>query len=192
MKYFLILTVVVVSIFQSINVFAQSSRSQSTRSSTGKGGGLFDFALYYGQTEGSSDPVNTNQSKLNESYYDMKLGYLFGMGLYLGAEYESRNSGFVGGSTSGNGAAVGAGYFFQNGINLRSYYRFNNSYSDFRGGTGFQLDAGFHEMFATNFYLGVLLSYRKMNFSRRESDPALTRFSFDSTYPMLTFGFLIN
>ncbi len=192
MKYFLICSVVFTSFFQSYNVLAQSTRSQATRSSSSKGGGLFDFALYYGQSEGSSDPNNTYQSKSNESYYDMKLGYVFGNGIYLGAEYNTRNSGYIGGSTTGNGAAAGAGYFFQNGINFRGYYRFNEAFSDYRNGTGFQFDAGFHEMFATNFYLGILLSYRKTNFTKRDSDPTLTRFSFDTTYPMLTFGFLIN
>ena len=190
MKFILLFIFIVVSFFQATVVCAQSTRSQSSR--TGKGGGLFDFALYYGQTEGSSAPTNNNQAKTNETYYDMKLGYLFAMGFYLGAEYNTRNSGYIGGSTNGNGTAVGMGYFFQNGINLRGFYRFNEAFSDFRNGSGLQLDAGFTEMFATNFYLGVLLSYRKTNYTSRESDPTLTRYSFDSTYPMLTFGFLIN
>jgi hypothetical protein len=192
MKYFLLFSLLGISLLQSANIFAQSSRSQATRSSSFKGGGLFDFAFYYGQTEGSSDPDNSYQAKNNESYYDMKLGYVFNSGVYFGAEYNARNSGYVGGSTTGNGAAAGLGYFFQNGINLRGYYRFNESFSDFRNGTGVQADAGYSQLFATNFYLGIMLSYRKTNYTKRDSDPTLTRYSFDSTYPMLTVGFLIN
>ncbi len=191
MKLFLALSLLVFSVFNSEISLAQSSRSQQSRGN-GKAGGLFDFAIYYGQTEGSSDPVNYMQSKSNETYYDMKLGYLFAMGMYLGAEYSTRNSGYINGSTNGNAAAAGIGYFFQNGINLRGFYRFNESFSDFRNGTGAQLDAGFSEMFATNFYLGINLSYRKTSYTKRDSDPVLTNYTFDSTYPMLTFGFLIN
>ncbi len=180
------------TVFESTILFAQSTRSQSRGSSSRAGGGLFDFAIYYGQSEGSSDPGNTYQSKTNESYYDMKLGYVFNTGIYIGAEYSTRNSGYLNGSTTGNAAAAGLGYFFVNGINLRGFYRFNEAFSDFRNGTGIQLDAGFSETFATNFYLGLMMSYRKTTYASRDSDPLLTRYTFDSTYPMVTFGFLIN
>jgi len=191
MKLFLICSLVLGIFFKFTNASAQSTRAQTSRIS-GKGGGLFDVALYHGQTEATNDPNNIYQVRSNESYYDMKLGYVFGMGLYLGAQYATRNSGYLGGSTTGNGAGAGLGYFFQNGINLRAYYRFNESFNDFRNGTGSQFDAGFSELFATNFYLGILMSYRKTNYTSRDFDPTLTRYSFESVYPMLTVGFLIN
>lgn len=192
MKFLNSISLCLILFFMASMSFAQSTRSQ-LRSSSGKsGGGLFDFAIYYGQSEGSSEPNNTYQSKSNESYYDMKLGYVFSYGLYIGAEYSTRNSGFVNGSTTGNAAAAGLGYFFTNGLQIRAFSRFNESFNDFRKGSGYQVDLGYAESFATNFFLGLMLSHRSTTFTSRDSDPLLTDYTFNSTYPMLTIGFLVN
>jgi hypothetical protein len=194
-----ILSLCGIILFASMGVKAQSTRSQtssgggsSSSSGSVRSGVLFDIATYYGTVEETSKSTVQVDTKTNESVYDMKLGYVFPFGLYAGAEYSVRNSGFINWSTTGNGTALGVGYVFRNGLYVRGYYRFNEVYSDYRGGTGYQLDAGYSQMFATNFYLGFSLSRRDVTFDKRDSDANLKSYNYQATYPMLTVGFLIN
>jgi hypothetical protein len=191
-----ILSLFGIILFVSLIANAQSTRSQTqssgSYSSGGRSGVLFDIGTYYGTVDETSRSTVQTDSKTNESVFDMKLGYIFSYGIYLGAEYSVRNSGFINWSTTGNGTAVGLGYFFKNGMYARGYYRFNEVYSDYRNGTGYQFDVGYSQLFATNFYLGMALSRREVTFDKRDSDVNLRDFNYRATYPMLTLGFLIN
>ncbi len=188
----LILVSVCVLFFYEQHLFAQDG---SPRPPSGKGpraGAYLDFSGYYSISEATSEPSNTYQSVTDESIYDAKLGYIFANGVYTGAMYSSRTTGYINGSSTGNGAGVGGGYYFLNGFALRGFYRFNEVYVDYRNGTGYQFEASYSQIFATNFFVGFAVSYRQTVYTKRDSDPLLTNYSYKSSYPLLTVGFLVK
>lgn len=190
-----ILRILVLILIQSTIVFAQSTRSQEGQASfapSARAGALFDVATFYGTNEETSEPVSASDYKENESVFDIKLGYVFSYGLLLGVEYSVRNYGFTNWSTTGSASAAGLGYVFKNGFNIRGYYRFNEVFSDYRNGTGFQADIGYTHLVATNFFIGMSISHRETTFDKRDSDPTLTKFTYKSTDPMFTVGFQIK
>ncbi len=159
---------------------------------TGRSGVLFDTAIYYGQTEATADPAAGNEWKNLTSIYDIKLGYITASSIYLGAEYSARNDASILTTTSGGTAAVGIGYFWGSGFHARGFYRINESFGDYKNGTGFQADLGYMVNMSSNFYLGLLLSHRQVTFTTNETIANFKSQIKKDTQPMVTLGFLIN
>ena len=122
--YFLILLSV-------LPVYAQSGRpAKSIAYAPGRSGILFDVAVYYGQSEATASPAALNEFKNNASIYDIKLGYIFSEGYFMGGEYSTRNESSTStttSTTSGGGAGAGVGFFSTSGFHLRAYFRFNEA-----------------------------------------------------------------
>ncbi|MBC7740606.1 MAG: hypothetical protein H7061_00310 [Bdellovibrionaceae bacterium] len=184
---------------------AQVSNAQSPKSSgraakpiaygVGRAGVLFDVGIYYGQSEATANPVSSNEYKTNVSIYDVKLGYIFNEGYFLGGEYSTRNESSTATTTAtlnGGGAGVGLGYFSSGGFYLRGYYRFNETFGDYKNGTGYQADLGYMMNLTSNFFVGIAFTNRQITFKENALILGFDSWIKKDTYPFLTLGFVIN
>ena len=185
-----------------LSVWSQISEAQMRGSGSGggsrsavfvtsKSGVLLDFAIHYGQAEAVGNPT-TQDFKNNTSVYDTKLGYISDNNWYLGALYSVKNYSTLAGATNGKVGGVGFGYFFRNNFNFRAYYRHNEAFGEYRKGTGFQADLEYKVSFASNFYIGALVSHRQMTYKENESITSFEDYTAKETFPAITLGFLIN
>jgi len=178
-----------------------SAQAASTRSRgritpgvviSGKSGVLFDTAIFYGQSESTADPNVGNQYRNNNAVYDIKLGYIFEPGIYVGGEYAIRNYSYTNGSDTGYASAIGLGHFWNNGFNFRAYYRFNESIGAYGDGTGYQIDLQYMTNISSDFYIGVLVSHRQTTFKSNTWINAFNEWTYRATNPAVTLGFLIR
>lgn len=164
-------------------------------SNYGRTGTLFDVGIYYGQSEATANPVSNNEFKSIISIYDIKLGYVFSEGYFLGAGYSARNessSTTSSATTTGGAGMVGLGYFSSNGFNLRSYYHFNESFGDYKVGSGFQADLEYKVNMSSNFYMGIAFSHRQITYTQNNLITGFTSWIRKESYPFVTFGFIVN
>ena len=179
---------------QSVVVSARAAREKAVSYSinSSRSGVLFDGAIYYGQSEATTNPAVGNEWKNLTSVYDIKLGYISSSGIFWGGEYSTRNDSGLTTSSNGGTGAAGLGYFWGSGFHARTYYRINESWGDYTNGSGFQADVGYMVNMTSNFYLGLLVSHRQVTFTSNDTITAFSSFVKKDTQPMLTFGFLIN
>ncbi len=191
------------SVFTAAKIQAQEGRSGRSAKpisyGAGRSGVLFDVAVYYGQSQASADPAVGNEWKSTSSIYDIKLGYVNPDGYYGGAQYSTYTqsnaatlSTTANDTQSGGGAAVGVGYLASNGFSLRSYYRFNETFGDYKDGAGFQVDGGFSVNMTSNFFVGFSVSHRQVTFKENRLISGFDYWTKKETYPFLTLGFLIK
>lgn len=154
-------------------------------------GVLLDFGVHYGQAEATGNP-STQDFKNNTSVYDIKLGYINDDNWYLGALYSLKNYSTLAGTTNGKTGGVGLGYFFRNNFNFRAFYRHGESFGDYREGSGFQADLEYKVSFASNFYIGALLSHRQVSYKTNDTILSYEEYTAKETYPAISVGFLIN
>lgn len=166
---------------------------------SGRSGVLFDVGVYYGQSQASADPAVGNEWDTTTSMYDIKLGYIQPEGYYLGAQYSTytqSNAAVLSttgnDSQSGGGAGLGLGYFATNGFHLRGYYRFSDTFGDYKDGTGFQIDGGFSVNMTSNFFVGLSVSHRQITFKQNRLITGFDYWTKKETYPFITLGFLIR
>lgn len=174
--------------------FAQSRGGGSSRGSVyvaGKSGVLLDFGLHYGQSEATGNP-STQDFKNNTSVYDIKLGYVGDENFYLGALYSVKNHSTAAGTTNGKTGGIGVGYFFRNNFNFRAFYRHGEAFGEYHKGSGFQADLEYKVSFASNFYIGALVSHRQVTFKENDTILNYEDFTLKETYPAISLGFLIN
>lgn len=157
----------------------------------GFSGTLFDMALFYSQTEATATPSTGNTWQSSTSLYDVKLGYITESQFYWGGLYGFRSDNQVSTSAvSGNALGAGVGYFSHNGFNIRAYYKFNETYGDYKEGSGYQVDIGYTINPTAAFYLGVNLSVRNIIFKSNDIIPSFQSWERKETYPFITLGFL--
>ncbi len=185
-------------------VLAQSPRASGRPAkaisySSGSSGVLFDVGIYYGQSQATADPVVGNEWKTSSSIYDIKLGYIREDGIYLGAEYSTYTQSTAATlstpaveSQAGGGAGVGLGYFWNSGFHGRTFYRFNETFGEYKSGTGFQADLGYAINVTSNFYLGIMFSHRQVTFKEYALTNNFQYWTKKETYPFLTMGFKVN
>ena len=157
----------------------------------GKSGVLLDFGIHYGQSEAVGNP-STQDFKNNTSVYDVKLGYIYDSNWYIGALYSVKNYSTLAGSTNGKTGGVGFGYFFRNNFNIRAFYRHGEAFGEYREGSGFQADLEYKVSFASNFYIGALISHRQTTFKKNDTITSFEEYIAKETYPAISLGFLIN
>lgn len=174
-------------------VRASGTSSGGSRMSyvTGKSGVLLDLALHYAQSESVGTPA-TQDFKNNTSVYDTKLGYIYDNDFYIGALYSVKNYSTLAGTTNGKTGGLGLGYFFRNNFNVRTFYRHNEVYGEYKMGSGFQADLEYKVSFSSNFYIGALISHRQIAFKKNEAIASFDKYTIKETYPALSLGFLIN
>lgn len=174
---------------------ARSGGASAVSYSSNRSGFLFDLGYYYGQSEAVANPSPGNEWKDITSVYDIKLGYVFDSDLYLGGGYTVRTDSLTSiavNSSSGGSAMLGIGWFWGTGFNLRGYYHINESFGDYKNGTGFQADLGYMVNMTSNFYLGLLFSHRQTVYTSNSTIANFNSWTKKETFPMVTLGFLIN
>lgn len=186
--------ILVLLFFISFNVMAQSGRSAKTSSrSYGRTGLLFDASMYYGQSEATATPAALNQWQNTTSIYDVRLGYIMDNSVYFGGAYSTRSDNQLSSEmASGGAAALGFGFFADNGFNIRIYYRFNEVYGDYSSGSGYQADLGYMLNMTSNFFLGFSVSVRQSTFKTNNAIVVFDNWTRKETYPFLNVGFLFN
>lgn len=196
-------SVVFIIFYTSLALSAPGNRERQSRSggapavsySSNRSGMLFDLGYYYGQSEAVANPSPGNEWKDITSVYDIKLGYVFDSDLYLGGGYTVRTDSLTSlsvNSSSGGTAMLGIGWFWGTGFNLRGYYHIDESFGDYKSGTGFQADLGYMVNMTSNFYLGLLFSHRQTVYTSNSTIANFKSWTKKETFPMLTLGFLIN
>lgn len=180
--------------FLSVSAYSQngSSRPAKTISRTyGFAGVLADLGLYYSLTEATATPSAGNTWQSSTSIYDFKLGYIDESHWYYGLLVSGRSDSQLSPSQStGTTAGAGIGYFGYNGFNIRAYYKFNDSFGDYKDGTGFQADLGYAINPTSNLYLGLNLSVRETTFKTNATIAGFQPWTRRETYPFVTVGYL--
>ena len=174
---------------------ARTGGASAVSYSSNRSGVLFDLGYYYGQSEAVANPSPGNEWKDITSVYDIKLGYVFDSDLYLGGGYTVRTDSLTSipvNSSSGGSAMLGLGWFWGTGFNLRGYYHIDESFGDYKSGTGFQADIGYIVNMTSNFYLGLLFSHRQTVYTTNNTIANFKTWTKKETFPMVTLGFLIN
>ena len=152
--------------------------------SSGSSGVLFDVNAFVYNSKAKDD---NSSSESNTMIYDLKLGYLPGSGLYLGAIYTSRNhSGTLSDSGSATGASIG--YFGDSGFYGMAHYYFTATNGDYSDGTGYQADFGYLTEVSGPFHVGVELTYRDLTYKKLNG--ASANHELTEMFPMLTLGFI--
>jgi hypothetical protein len=155
--------------------------------SSGGGGSSGFLADVNAFVYNSKAKTNSSSAESNTMIYDLKLGYLPGNGLYVGAIYTSRNhSGTLSDSGSATGASVG--YLSDSGFYFMGHYYFTATNGDYSNGSGYQGDFGYLVDVSGPFYVGVELTYRDLTYKKVLG--ADTNYELTEMFPMLTLGFI--
>lgn len=149
---------------------------------------LFDAAYYFGSNDFKSTTTNTSLNQT--SFLDLKLGYINQAAFYYGAQYTLRNDATRTTKTDGRGTGFGIGYFLMIGFDARVYYRFNESYSDYSQGSGYQIDIGYSARVISNVYLGVIIDYRDITYKSYSADPTIKNTVIRTLQPSVSLGYL--
>ena len=193
--FFLASVGVLVSVVSETATAAQNPREKTVAiRSSGRTGTLFDLGLYYGQSEATANPTPGNEWKNITSVYDIKLGFIFDNDFYFGGGYMSRTDSLSSqsSSVSGGTAILGGGLFWGSGFNFRGYYHVNETWGDYKNGSGFQADLAYFLNMSSNFYMGLELSHRQTTFTQNSTVVGFQSWTRKETFPMVTVGFLLN
>ena len=118
--------------------------------------------------------VETNNTKTEAkyTYLDIRAGYLFDFGLYVGGLYSNANE-QAGGDSSDFFFGPSVGYHFK-GLSLLLTYFLNGQSDLSSGGTkyddvsGYQVDLAYQIMIGKTFGLGPMMSYRAVSFDEQQ------------------------
>lgn len=175
-----------------VSAQSMSGRPAKTISRTyGFAGVLADLGLYYSLSEATATPAANNTWESSTSIYDFKLGYIDESHLYYGLLYSGRSDSQLSPDQSTGGAAgAGLGYFGYNGFNIRAYYKFNDTFGDYKDGSGYQVDLGYAINPTSSLYLGLNLSVRETTFKTNATVAGFQPWTRKETYPFVTVGYL--
>nr|BFD59470.1 hypothetical protein CKG001_15770 [Bdellovibrio sp. CKG001]BFD66700.1 hypothetical protein HAGR004_17220 [Bdellovibrio sp. HAGR004] len=173
----LILTLVVaVSLFSGVSQAATSSGVMLTAN-----------AFMYNTT---AEITPGTKSEAKSSIYDIKLGYLGGNGVYLGAIYTIRNLQEDSDTTEGHAMGASLGYVGSSGFYVKGHYLASAELGDNKEGTGIQGDLGYLTNVTGALIVGVELTYRSIEYKKNETAPGMEKLKQDELFPMLTVGFV--
>ncbi len=195
------LTVMVTVAVATVSLFTATSAQA-------KGGGM-GFVTNLDLSYSSSEVVTTvpvatppeTTDKQTSIVYDLNLGYAMSNGLYLGLIYFSRTVDQAGASVptlTGYGPSVG--YMASNGFFVTGHYilsasseKLNAAGAKFDKGSGIQADLGYQMNVSGAFSVGVLLTYRSLNFTNYNdgtTDDSTYKQKDTNIYPQLRLGFM--
>lgn len=139
------------------------------------------------ETEGATLGDSTEKWTI----YDLKLGYNFPSGLYLGGIYSgykhdtgANNTRSLLGGTVGyhsDGWFIDGSYLFSGQLDL--------SGSKLKGAHGLNIDFGYNTMMSSNIYIGVQASYKSITYDKKD-DVSQTNKEKYEFYPMFNVGVL--
>lgn len=160
----------------------------STQAASSSGVLVTANAFMYNSTVEQTPGAGAVESK--SSIYDMKLGYLSSSGLYLGGIYTIKNSETDSGSTDGSAMGASLGYVGARGFYVKGHYLVSGTYGDFKEGTGVQGDLGYMASVSSSMVVGVELTYRSMEYKKKDGDPSLESYKQSELLPLMTIGFI--
>lgn len=174
-----------------------------------RGGGGMGFVtnldLSYSNLESVAEAPATNTTKETNILYDLNLGYAMSNGLYLGLIYFSRTVDQSGTAITAStptltGYGPSVGYMASNGFFVTGHYILSASLekldaagSKFDKGSGIQADLGYQMNVSGAFSVGVLLTYRSLNFTNFNdgtTDYSTFKFKDTTMYPQVRMGFM--
>jgi hypothetical protein len=154
----------------------------------GKEGWLVGVSYRDSQWSDDESPFSTHQSNM-----DVRIGYVMGNGIYLGAYYASQSSdnALLGGG-GGMGASLGYSWnnWYANAHFLLSANRVNEDFDITDTGTGTDIEVGYMVPISGSFNLGISVmhaqrKYDKRDFAGVESDIDVK--TIGTTWPNVTF-----
>jgi hypothetical protein len=158
----------------------------------GENGVLVGLGLLKFDQETEGPQIGDN--KTSNTYYDLKIGYLVGDGLYLGGIYSVHNEDSGGAEWKRSLYGVTVGYHNSGWYLDGSYFidgQLDGGAIEFKKASGIGVDSGYRSLVSSNFFLGVQGSYK--NFTFKEYTASGTTVVVDNKvkselYPMLTLG----
>ncbi|MNK01174.1 hypothetical protein D3C87_189690 [compost metagenome] len=170
-----------------ILAFSAAPSAEAARGGGGGSGGvmLTANAFMYNQKIDN----NGTEAEANTSIYDIKLGYLGGSGLYLGAIYSLKNT--DDGTNKKDGSAYGGsiGYIGSRGFFIQGHYLASAKFDRYSDGSGYQADFGYMTSVSSSVLLGVELSYRSIEYKKDDNTSATISRKETELTPKLTIGF---
>lgn len=136
-------------------------------------GFVLDFGYFYFSEEKSTQPSSGADGSTQYSNLDFKLGYLNQASFYWGGAYSIKNDLLFTNRAQGRGSGVGLGYFWNNGFDLRGYYRFQESYGEYTSGNGYQICLTYSSKLSQMVNLGFTVDYREIKYLDYSQDPAM-------------------
>ena len=153
---------------------------------------ISEIQLYHGTSKSVSVPSTTPDESpevdQTANSVHLSLGYLSNS-LFLGGLYSIRSDVTSDVRSRGVGFGAGIGYFFENGIRMRAFYRFNEEYGDFTSGDGVSADLGIWGRFYRNISIGLVIHHATIHYARNSSPTITGGWTANSTYPMLSVGY---
>jgi hypothetical protein len=150
--------------------------------------------LFYTYREASV----SGTTKLTAVYYDLRFGYLFTQGYYLGAVYSGMSRDYdTQGTKTRTSYGVTAGYFAETtGLYVLGHYYINSEYDDFSGvslkkGTGYQADLGYYFTVNPSVKIGPQITYRGFKYTQQTSGGVTSSASYvhNEFIPFISLGF---
>lgn len=192
---YILLFFLIFFIFQDIQIaeaqararYNRRNKSNVTQIGTYPRKGIYlDGAYFFG-----SNTVSSAEAKAStqNSFLDVKLGYINGGGYYYGGQYTFKNNKDDTSRSEGRGSGFGVGYYWISGFDVRGYYRFHESYGNYRDGSGFQVNLGYSARLTPEIFLGVLVDYREINFKLYTQDPTVRSTVMRTLQPAVTIGY---
>lgn len=181
-KLFRTILMIVAGLFLSSNVWAARGGSMS--------GFLFGVDLSYSQGEAEvKTATSSTKSKSTVTSYDLNLGYVSAMDLYLGVLYSTSNSeDELSTKTDASIYGPSVGFFFGPGFSIIGSYLLGGKYGTYKDGTGFQADLGWRSELGSGFFLGAKLSYKTVDY--KHEDDSTTKLKLSGVQPYISLGFL--
>lgn len=175
-KMFLILACTLVS----GSVFAQSNM-------TG-----FKVELAAMRYSTSTEGPTIGDAETTTAIYDLKIGYIFPNGIYFGGISHTKN--FDVNSTNEKRSASGATLGYHNAGWFGDFSYFLNAQREvgaieFKDGTGYGLDVGYHSLISTNFFVGLQLSYKSFSYAKVNAKSETNKEK-SEMYPMFNVGLI--
>lgn len=116
--------------------------------------------------------ANGTKTESKWTYIDLRMGYLFDMGLYVGGMYSLADES-AGADASEFYIGPSVGYHFK-GLSVIGTYFLTGQSDQAIGGikyddvSGYQFDLAYHVMVGKNFGIGPMLSYRSVSFDEQQ------------------------
>lgn len=177
-----IVLMAVIGLLMNSNAWAARGGSMS--------GFLLGLDLSYAQGEAEVKTASsTVKSKSTVTSYDVNLGYVSAMDLYLGVIYSTANSeDELSTKTEASIYGPSVGFFFGPGFSIIGSYLLGGKYETYKDGTGFQADLGWRSELGKGFFLGAKMSYKTIEYKHKtDSD---TKLKESVVKPYISLGFL--
>ncbi len=193
-RYILLFSFIFLIFSEAQNAQAQSWNRKRPRGKTGvtqvgtypRQGVYADLAYFFGSNSIASTDA---EASTQNSFLDLKLGYVNQVGFYYGGQYTFKNNSDNVGNNEGRGSGAGVGYFWVSGFDVRAFYRFHETYGNYRDGSGFQLDVGYSARITPEIYIGVIVDFREINFKIYTLDDTVTSTIMRTLQPAVTIGY---